>query len=186
MRTEKAPGFLGSSISIDRFDAMRRMIMVQFPCSRPECICDVSQIASYNERQICASLVRNMEAKMKLTKLVAALVFSLSLAGASAAAAASVTGAAALALAGVVAQYAPLPAANKHAVAAFFKGDTNFPYKGKISVTADKIVCRTSNVDITARSCEVTFKTKKQTLNGREANELFATEAVAGIPADGA
>jgi hypothetical protein len=126
-----------------------------------------------------------MEAKMKLTKL-AALVFSLSLAGASAAAAASVTGAAALALAGVVAQYAPLPAANKHAVAAFFKGDTNFPYKGKISVTADKIVCRTSNVDITARSCEVTFKTKKQTLNGREANELFATEAVAGIPADGA
>ena len=122
---------------------------------------------------------------MKLTKL-AALVFSLSLAGASAAAAASVTGAAALALAGVVAQYAPLPAANKHAVAAFFKGDTNFPYKGKISVTADKIVCRTSNVDITARSCEVTFKTKKQTLNGREANELFATEAVAGIPADGA
>jgi hypothetical protein len=126
-----------------------------------------------------------MEAKMKLTKL-AALVFSLSLAGASAAAAASVAGAAALALAGVVAQYAPLPAANKHAVAAFFKGDTNFPYKGKISVTADKIVCRTSNVDITARSCEVTFKTKKQTLNGREANELFATEAVAGIPADGA
>jgi hypothetical protein len=126
-----------------------------------------------------------MEAKMKLTKL-AALVFSLSLAGASAAAAASVTGAAALALAGVVAQYAPLPAANKHAVAAFFKGDTNFPYKGKISVIADKIVCRTSNVDITARSCEVSFKTKKQTLNGREANELFATEAVAGIPADGA
>ncbi len=122
---------------------------------------------------------------MKLAKL-AALVFSLSLAGASAAAAASVTGASALALAGVVALYAPLPAANKHAVAAFLKGDTNFPYKGKISVTAEKIVCRTSNVDITARSCEVTFKTKKQTLNGREANELFATEAVAGIPLDGA
>jgi hypothetical protein len=122
---------------------------------------------------------------MKLTKL-AALVFSLSLAGASAASAASVTGAAALALAGVVAQYAPLPAANKHAVAAFFKGDTNFPYKGKISVMAEKIVCRTSNVDITARSCEVTFKTKKQTLNGRGANELFATESVAGIAPDGA
>jgi hypothetical protein len=122
---------------------------------------------------------------MKLVKL-AALVFSLSLAGASAAAAGSVTGASALALAGVVALYAPLPAANKHAVAAFFKGDTNFPFKGKISVTAEKIVCRTSNVDITTRSCEVTFKTKKQTLNGREANELFATEAVAGIPSDGA
>jgi hypothetical protein len=122
---------------------------------------------------------------MKLVKL-AALVFSLSLAGASAATAGSVTGASALALAGVVALYAPLPAANKQAVAAFFKGDTNFPFKGKISVTAERIVCRTSNVDITARSCEVTFKTKKQTLNGREANELFATEAVAGIPSNGA
>ena len=122
---------------------------------------------------------------MKLAKL-AALVFSLLLAGASAAAASSVTGASALALAGVVALYAPLPAANKHAVAAFFKGDTNFPFKGKISVTAEKIVCRTGNVDITARSCEVTFKTKKQTLNGREANELFATEALAGIPSNGA
>jgi hypothetical protein len=122
---------------------------------------------------------------MKIAKL-AALVFSLLLAGASAAAAASVTGASALALAGVVALYAPLPAANKHAVAAFFKGDTNFPFKGKISVTAEKIVCRTSNVDITARSCEVMFKTKKQTLNGREANELFASEAVAGVPSEGA
>jgi hypothetical protein len=127
---------------------------------------------------------------MKFTKLAAlkfaGLVLSLSLAGVSAASAASVTGPAALALAGVVALYAPLPAANKHAVAAFFKGDVNFPYKAKISVTADKIVCRTSNVDITARSCEVTFKTKKQTLAGREANELFATEAVAGVPSDGA
>jgi hypothetical protein len=122
---------------------------------------------------------------MKFTPLVI-LAFSLFLAGASEAAAASVTGPAALALAGVVAQYAPLPAANKKAVAAFFKGDPNFPYKGKIAVTAEKIVCRTGNVDITARSCEVTFKIKKQTLTGREANELFATEAMAGIPADGA
>jgi hypothetical protein len=90
-----------------------------------------------------ASSVRNKETKMKLVKL-AALVFSLSLAGASAATAGSVTGASALALAGVVALYAPLPAANKQAVAAFFKGDTNFPFKGKIFVTAEKIVCRTS------------------------------------------
>lgn len=123
--------------------------------------------------------------KMKSAQL-AMLTFLLLLAGASAAAAATVTGAAALALAGVVAQYAPIPAANKKAVAAFFKGDPNFPYKGKISVMADKIVCRTSNVDITARSCEVIFKIKKQTLSGREANELFATQAMAGIPADGA
>ena len=126
---------------------------------------------------------------MKFTRsAISAFSFFLSvlLAGASPAAAASVTGAAALALAGVVAQYAPLPAANTKAVAAFFKGDTNFPYKEKISVMAEKIVCRTSNVDITARSCEVTFKTKKQTLTGREANELFATLLVAGVAPEGA
>jgi len=55
-----------------------------------------------------------------------------------------------------------------------------------ISLTADKIVCRISNVDITARSCELTFGNTKRTLAGREANELYATEAMAGVPADGA
>jgi len=91
-----------------------------------------------------------------------------------------------IALAGVVALYAPLPAANKKAVAALFKGDTNFPYTAKVSVMAEKIVCRTSNVDLTARSCEVTFKTSTKTLKGREANEIYATAAMAGIPSDGA
>jgi hypothetical protein len=122
---------------------------------------------------------------MKIARL-AALACALLLGFASAAAATTVNGPAALALAGVVAQYAPLPAANKKAVAALFKGDTNFPYTAKISVTAEKIVCRTGNVDITARSCELTFKTAARTLKGREANELYATEAMAGIPSDGA
>jgi hypothetical protein len=52
--------------------------------------------------------------------------------------------------------------------------------------TADKIVCRTSNVDITARSCELTFKIAKHTLKGREANEVFATLVMAGVLSDGA
>jgi len=123
-------------------------------------------------------------AQMTFAKL--AVAFSLSLATTSAASAASITGQAALALAGVVALYAPLPAANKKAVAALFKGDTNFPYTAKVSVMAEKIVCRTSNVDLTARSCEVTFKTSTKTLKGREANEIYATAAMAGIPSDGA
>ena len=59
-------------------------------------------------------------------------------------------------------------------------------YAKKISVTADKIVCKVSNVDITARSCELTFKGAKQTITGRRASEIFATEAMAGVPADGA
>jgi hypothetical protein len=114
------------------------------------------------------------------------LTVSIAFGSAPAAEAGTINGQAALALAAVVALYAPLPAANKKAVAALFKGDTNFPYTAKITVAADKIVCRTSNVDVTARSCELTFKTSNKTLKGREANELYATEAMAGIAADGA
>ncbi|MEH2613731.1 hypothetical protein [Bradyrhizobium sp. AZCC 1693] len=65
--------------------------------------------------------------------------------------------------------------------------DTKYsPLAKKISVTADKIVCRVSNVDITARSCELTFNGARQTITGRRASEIFATEAMAGVPADGA
>jgi hypothetical protein len=124
---------------------------------------------------------------MKFGKL-AVLTFSLSLAGVTAASAATATvsGSTALALAGVVAPYSLLPSAEKKAVAKFFDGNTNVGYASKITVTADKIVCRTSNVDITARSCELTFKTTKRNLKGREANEIYATEVMAGVPSDGA
>jgi hypothetical protein len=121
---------------------------------------------------------------MELAKL--AVAFSLTVAVTSSASAASITGQAALGLAGVVALYAPMPAANKKAVAALFKGDTNFPYTLKLTVAAEKIVCRTGNVDVTARSCELTFKTSTKALRGREANELYATVAMAGVVAEGA
>ena len=124
---------------------------------------------------------------MKPMKL-AALTLSLLTAGITAASAApaSVSGSVALALAGVVAPHSLLPSAEKKAVAALFAGNSNISYKKKIIVTADKIVCRTSNVDITARSCELTFKTTTRSLKGREANEIFATEVMAGVPSDGA
>jgi hypothetical protein len=127
------------------------------------------------------------EMKMKSGGLV--LVVSLLTAGASAASAAPATasGPAALALAGVVALYSPLLTADeREAVSAFFVGQSGVRYAKKISVTADKIVCRVSNVDITARSCELTFKGAKQTITGRRASEIFATEAMAGVPSDGA
>jgi hypothetical protein len=119
---------------------------------------------------------------------LAALTLSLVTLGVTAAAAApaSVSGSVALALAGVVAPYSPLPSGQRKAVAAFFAGNTNVNCTRKIIVTADKIVCRTSNVDITARSCELTFKGKTRSLKGREANEIFATEVMAGVPSDGA
>ena len=126
--------------------------------------------------------------QMKSGRL-AALTISLLAATASAASAAPATanGPSALALAGVVALYSPLLTADeREAVSAFFVGQSGVRYAKKISVTADKIVCRVSNVDITARSCELTFKGAKQTITGRRASEIFATEAMAGIAADGA
>ena len=56
-----------------------------------------------------------------------------------------------------------LTADEREAVSALFVGQSGVRYAKKISVTADKIVCRVSNVDITARSCELTFKGARQT-----------------------
>ncbi len=117
------------------------------------------------------------------------LIFAATLpaSAALAAGANTVNGAAALALAGVVAPYSPLlPAVYKKAVAGIFDGNPDASYKDKITVTADKIVCRTSNVDITARSCELTFGKGTEKLTGRAANEIYATLVMAGIPSDGA
>jgi hypothetical protein len=126
--------------------------------------------------------------QMKSARL-AILAVALFTAGVSTAPAAPATanGPAALALAGVVALYSPLLTADeREAVSAFFVGQTGVRYAKKISVTADRIVCKVSNVDITARSCELTFKGAKQTITGRRASEIFATEAMAGVPSDGA
>jgi len=123
---------------------------------------------------------------MKLTRSFS-LAIALWLATAPAAFAGSATGSAALALAGVVASHSPkLSPAEKKTVAAFFDGKTDVPYAAKIKVTADKIVCRIGNVDITSRSCDIAFIGETISLKGREANELYATEAMAGVPSDGA
>jgi len=115
------------------------------------------------------------------------LLGSFVMACATGAEAASVTGSAALALAGVVAPASSLlSAAEKRAVAMLFAGNASIPYRKTISVQADKIVCRTSSVDLTARSCELTFGTTVKTINGHAANEVYATEALAGVPSDGA
>ncbi|UPK34887.1 hypothetical protein IVB18_43990 [Bradyrhizobium sp. 186] len=123
----------------------------------------------------------------------ARIVSALVIAGASHVAAASdatpgkVSGATALALAGVIAPMSPeLSGAEKKAVAMLFAANSDVPYKKVIVVSADRIVCRTGNVDITLRNCEVSFGKKVKTVNGSTANEIFATEALAGIPPDGA
>jgi len=101
----------------------------------------------------------------------------------------SATGPTALALAAVIAQHSPaVRAFDKRVIARLFRGNTRFGFtpNTKISVDADSVVCRVSNVDITQRSCELTFGSRKRKLTGREANEVGATAAAAGVPSEGA
>lgn len=120
---------------------------------------------------------------MQLAGWACALPFGL----ASAAEAATMSGSPALALAAIMAAHSPtLSAAEKKEVAAIFNGKGSGTYKRKIVIIADKIDCRASNVDITSRSCELTFGSRKPSFTGREANELYATEVYAGVPSDGA
>jgi hypothetical protein len=123
---------------------------------------------------------------MPSRKLLAAVGLLL-VAGTSAASAASISGSPAFALAALAAAHSPtLSPAQKKQIAAMFDGKGKGATKDRIAVAADKVICRVSNVDITARSCELTFGKKTQSITGREANEVYATEAMVGVPADGA
>lgn len=122
-----------------------------------------------------------------MTRLLIILLCMLAAGGT--ASAATVSGSSALALASLVAANSRLLAQQDRSVLArMFAGYLNFrfPPDRKIAVEADSIVCRASNVDITSRSCELTFGPKKVTLSGRKAHELFATLAEVGVRPDGA
>jgi hypothetical protein len=103
----------------------------------------------------------------------------------AAAAPMSMTGSTAVAVAGVIAPYSPLLSAHeKRTIADLFNGHAKAG--NKLTVTVESIVCRVSNVDITERSCEMTFDKGMRTLKGREANEVDATLTAAGAVAEGA
>jgi hypothetical protein len=106
------------------------------------------------------------------------------------ASAATAGGASALALAALVGEHAStLHRREERVLRRLFRGDTNvsFPAGQKITVKADSIVCKAGNVDITARSCKLTFAGGASTeLSGRRAHELYATIAEVGVPGDGA
>jgi hypothetical protein len=123
----------------------------------------------------------------RLTVVALMLAFGPVIAATSASADAS--GPSALALAGVVASHSSvLSSYDRRTMARLLAGNSNFsfPPTRKISVTADSIQCKVSNVDIVSRSCDLTFGQGKRHLTGREANELFATLAAAGVMAEGA
>jgi hypothetical protein len=102
--------------------------------------------------------------------------------------AASASGYAAMALAGVVAPHMPtLSNARKLVIAKLFDGHSPpFPSGHTISITADSITCRAGNVQINYFNCELKFGTHTVTLNGRKANEIYATLIEAGVPGSGA
>ncbi len=103
--------------------------------------------------------------------------------------AAQTSGAMALALAALVAEHAPaLPARDRYVVAALFAGNERiyYPAGRSIVVRASKVQCRISDVQITARSCQLTAGGRTKTLTGEPANALYATLAAAGVPSDGA
>jgi len=107
----------------------------------------------------------------------------------SAASAGTADGNGALALAALVGETSPLlDAGDKTVLAKFLNGQTNviYPAGQTISVTAAKLTCRASNVDLTSHSCELAFDSKTVMLSGRRAHELYATLAEIGVQADGA
>jgi hypothetical protein len=135
---------------------------------------------------------QGMEASPMKKLIIPALVPALALAvvqSVASAAPGTASGPSGLALAAVIAQHSPaVRAFDKRVIARLFRGNTRFGFtpNTKISVDADSVICRVSNVDITSRSCELNFGARKRTLTGREANEVGATMAAAGIPSEGA
>ena len=124
-----------------------------------------------------------------MTKSMFLMLFAIAWQQAAVAAPVTATGPTALALAAVVAEHSSLVRAyHKRILARLFGGNTNFGFtpNRSISVTAESIVCRTSNVDITTRSCDLTFRVGKRSLTGRAANEVTATALAAGATSEGA
>jgi hypothetical protein len=85
------------------------------------------------------------------------------------------SGPSALALAAVIAQHSPaVRAFDKRVIARLFRGNTRFGFTPNTKISVE------------SRSCELNFGARKRTLTGREANEVGATMAAAGIPSEGA
>jgi hypothetical protein len=127
-------------------------------------------------------VLKTSTALFLFTTLVTAIGQSAALA-----APATATGPTAVAVAAVVAQYSPLLSAHeKRLIAGIFDGNVEAGDERKLSVIAETVTCKISNVAIAERSCELSFKKGKRSLKGREANEVYATLASAGVVAEGA
>jgi hypothetical protein len=103
--------------------------------------------------------------------------------------AADATGNAALSLAALVGQHSPtLTPREKRLLSAYLEGrpKSDYPPGKKVVVRADEATCRISDVDITAKSCDLKFGARAVSFGGRQAQELYATLIEAGVPSSGA
>jgi hypothetical protein len=94
----------------------------------------------------------------------------------------------ALALAALVGQASPLLGDSaKSLLAKLLDGETKVSLVSPqpLSITADTLICKSSNVDITLHSCELVFGSRTIILKGRAAHELYATLIEVGIEPDG-
>jgi hypothetical protein len=124
----------------------------------------------------------------KLSKVAVALAAMAIVPGANAAPM-TVGGQAALALGALVAEHSPsLNAVQKRTIRLIFYGDQTgpFPTTQPITVQADSILCRVSDVQIAIRSCVLTYGSHPRKLGGRLAHEIYSTLVEVGNPSSGA
>jgi hypothetical protein len=99
----------------------------------------------------------------------------------------SSSSAGALALAALIGAHSPaLGAPQKQALADMLDGNLAFASNAPISVAADGVACRQSDVDISHHDCTLKFGAATRMLTGRIAHELYATLIENGVPSDGA
>jgi hypothetical protein len=130
-------------------------------------------------------IARKLLTSVRLTPILLASM----LLGAPSAFAGSTSGNTALALAALVGTQSPeLEAQQKEALGSMLDSKLNFafPADKKITVKADSVVCRASNVNVASSSCEITFGKRKVSRSGRAAHELYATLNEAGVTPEGA
>ena len=124
---------------------------------------------------------------MKLAKyFVLPMLF---VSSAAQAASASGDGGAAIILATIVSENSPtVTVQNKALLAKYANGHAGAPHPAGtvITIVADSVTCRASNVDVTTHSCEIKFGATTRALSGRKAHEVYATLIELGVPSEGA
>ncbi len=81
-----------------------------------------------------------------------------------------------------------MSAAEKTLLASYLDGNAAAAHAPgqRVGVRSDGVTCRASDVDIAAYSCTLYFGEAEIALEGRAAQNLFATLAEVGVPSDGA